>query len=135
VAGDATRLGVVDVEGNLRTDLCISTRVQDELRVLSRLRQRGKRTSLLDVEEVHVVGGRVNHSPESHRVRDLSVEPDVLVRGEGPRQFGTDDADDIAQHRQEDEAAVKRKDEARTARAPHGPFETVQACQLLVRCL
>ena len=52
-------------------------------------------TSALDVEEIDVVSGGVDHSPEGHRVRDLTMEPDVLVRGEEGCHTRADNADDV----------------------------------------
>ena len=59
VTGDTAGLRVVNVQGKLLTDL-----------------------SALDVDEVDVVGGGVDSRPESHRICDLTMEPDVLVGGE-----------------------------------------------------
>jgi hypothetical protein len=59
-------------------------------------------TETLNVEEVDVVGGRVYHGPESHGVSDLPVEPNVFVCREEPLQLGTDDADDVSEHGNED---------------------------------
>lgn len=93
------------------------------------------RTGSLDIEEVDVVGGGVNHGPEGHRVRNLSVEPDVFVRGEKPGQFWANDSNDIAKHRDQNQATVEREDETSTARSPYGPFETVERSQLGVYSL
>ena len=92
-------------------------------------------TSALDVEEVHVVSGGVNHSPEGHRVRDLTVEPDVLIGREQPCELGADDADDVPQHRDEDEATIERQDEAGTSGYPDRPSERVQRGKFRVGCL
>lgn len=50
------------------------------------------------IDKVHVVRGRVYHRPEQHLVRDLAVEPDVLVGGEQPGDVWPDEPDEVAQH-------------------------------------
>ena len=74
VAGDATRLGVVDIQSELRANL-----------------------RALDIDEVDVVRGRVHHRPEGELISDLPVEPDVLVGGEEGGYTGTDDTDDVTE--------------------------------------
>ena len=53
-------------------------------------------TSALDIDKIDIVGSGVDHCPESQRVGDLSVEPNVLIRGEQPCKFGADDPNDVA---------------------------------------
>ena len=105
--GDSSWLSVVNLECRLGTDL-----------------------GPLDIDKVHVVGCGVDHSknasqyrwavqlstdeclrPESQRVCDLSVEPDVLVGREEPHHLGADNTDDVAQHGNEDHETVVAKDE------------------------
>jgi hypothetical protein len=95
----------------------------------------GARTSTLDVDEVDVVRGRVDHGPERHLVGDLPVEPDVLVGREQPGELRPNDADDVPEHGHEDHAAVERKHETRATGGPHGPLEAVQAGEEVVRGL
>ena len=63
--------------------------------------------------------GGVYDRPEEHLVGDLSMEPDVLVRRKRPSELWTDDTDDVAQHRDQNEAAIERKDETSTTRNPN----------------
>lgn len=56
VTSDSTRLGVVDLKGSLLANL-----------------------SSFDINEVDIMSSGVDHRPESHGIRDLSVEPDVFV--------------------------------------------------------
>ena len=79
--------------------------------------------------------GRVHHRPKGHRVRDLTVEPDVLIGREQPCELGADDADDVPQHRDEDEATIERQDEAGTSGYPDRPSERVQRGKFRVGCL
>ena len=81
------------------------------------------------------MGGGVHHCPESHRVGDLSMEPNVLVGGEEPGNLGTDDADDVAQHGEEDKATIEGKNETSAARRPDRKTESVEASKLRVGCL
>jgi len=84
VASDATRLRVVNLLGCLLANL-----------------------SALNIDEVDIVGSSMYHSPEGHRVGNLPVEPDIFIGREEPGDLGTDDADDIAQHGNENEATIK----------------------------
>ena len=84
-------------------------------------------TGALDVDKIDIVGGCVDHGPECHRVGDLTVEPDVFVGGEEPGELGTDDTDDVAQHGEQNEAAIEGEDETGATGYPDGVFEGVQA--------
>jgi hypothetical protein len=77
----------------------------------------------------------VDHGPKGHRVCHLSVEPEVLIGGEEPREPGAKDANDIAEHRDQDKATIKREDEASTPRCPDGKLEGVQGRQPCVHVL
>jgi hypothetical protein len=109
MASDATRLGIMDLQSDLLSDL-----------------------SALDVDKVDVMGGSVYHGPESHGVSDLSVEPDVLISREEPLHLGSDNSNDVPQHREENETAIERKNETSTTRGPDGKLETVESGKLLV---
>ena len=74
----------------------------------------------------------MNHSPECHRIRHLSVEPDVLVRGEQPCKLGSNDTDYVSQHGDEDHASIKSKYESCSTRTPYGELETVEGSQFLI---
>ena len=92
-------------------------------------------TSTLNIDEVDIVGSYVDHCPESHGVGDLSVEPNVFIRGEQPCKLGADDAEDVAQHWDKDEAAIKGKSEAGAARNPDGETQGVECSQAGISCL
>ena len=77
----------------------------------------------------------MHHRPECHGIRDLTVEPDVLVGREQPCKAWSDHADDIAQHGNEDEASIKREHKTGTTRCPHRPLQAVESSQLFVRSL
>jgi hypothetical protein len=87
VSSDATRLSIVDLLSSLFADL-----------------------STLDVDKIDVVSCRMKHSPESHRVGNLTVEPNVFIRWEEPGQLGSDDSDYVSQHWDENQAAVISQD-------------------------
>lgn len=97
MAGDATGLLVVNVEGVSRTEL-----------------------ATFDVDKVDIVRGGVDHGPESHRVRDLTMEPNVLVCREKPCHVWANDTDNVAEHRDEDEEAIDGEYETGTTRSPDG---------------
>lgn len=103
MTSEATGLGVVDLKRELLADL-----------------------SAFDVNEVDVMGGSVNHGPESHGISDLSMEPDVLVCREEPHHLRADNADDVAKHRDEDHAAVVGENKTSTAGNPDGIQERVE---------
>jgi len=77
-----------------------------------------KHTRTLYVEEIDIMGCGMNHSPECQRVSHLSVEPDILVGWEKPSQLWTDDTNYVAEHRNKDQSAIKRKNETSAARGP-----------------
>ena len=93
------------------------------------------RTSTFNVDEVDVVSGGMHHGPKCHRVCHLSVEPDVFIGREQPRKFRTNDTNDVAKHREEDETTVVGENEASTARSPDGKLETIQSGEFLVLLL
>ena len=91
-----------------------------------------KHTGALNVEEINIMSGGVDHGPESHGVRDLSVEPDVLVGGEEPSETGADDTDDVPQHGHKDHGTIECEDKTSTSGRPDRPGQPVQGSQLLV---
>lgn len=93
------------------------------------------RTRALHVEEIDVVSRGVYHGPESHGVGDLSMEPNVLVGGKEPCKLGTDDTNDVAQHRDKDETAIECEYQTGATRNPNREFEAVQTGKPGVRCL
>jgi hypothetical protein len=58
----------------------------------------------------------MNHCPESQRICNLAVEPDILIGGEEPSQVGTNKSNDVAKHREENEATVVGENETSAAR-------------------
>ena len=71
----------------------------------------------------------MDHCPESHRVGDLFVEPNVFIHGEQPCKLGAKDSNDIAQHWDKDKAAVKGKSETSATRNPDGESQGVECIQ------
>jgi hypothetical protein len=63
------------------------------------------------------------------------MKPNILVRGEEPGQLGSDYTDNVAQHRQKDEAAIQREDESSSSRNPHRPQQAIETSQTNVRIL
>jgi hypothetical protein len=105
----ASRLRVVNLESNLFPNL-----------------------SALNVEKVYVVGGSMNHGPESHGIGNLSVEPDVFIGREQPLQLGPEYAKNISKHWEEDQTTVEGKNETCTTGDPHGPSQTIESSELFV---
>ena len=63
------------------------------------------------------------------------MEPNVLVGGEEPCKLGTDDTNDIAQHRDKDETAIECEYQTGATRNPNREFEAVQTGKPGVRRL
>lgn len=63
------------------------------------------------------------------------MEPDILVSREQPSQTRTDNTDNVAQHRDENQTAVEGEDQTCSSRDPNGPFELVQGGKLCMRLL
>ena len=97
-------------------------------------RQR-KRTGTFHIDKVDIMGRGMGHRPEGHGVGDLSMEPNVLVGGKEPCKLGTDDTNDVAQHRDKDETAIECEYQTGATRNPNREFEAVQTGKPGVRCL
>lgn len=69
----------------------------------------------------------MDHGPKGHRVRDLPVEPDILIGGEEPSEFGADETDDVAQHGHQDESSVEGENKTSPSRCPDGPCQSVKS--------
>jgi hypothetical protein len=54
------------------------------------------------------------------------MEPDILVGREEPVQFRTNEANDVAQHRNEDQASVESENKTGATRSPDRPLEGVE---------
>lgn len=87
-------------------------------------------TSALNVDKVDVVGSSVNHRPECHGICDLTVEPDIFVRREEPGELGSNDAQNVAQHREQDESTVQCQYQSSPTGDPNGPLESVEPGKL-----
>ena len=73
--------------------------------------------------------------PESQRVSDLFVEPNVFIDREQPCKLGADDSNDVAQHWDKDKAAIKGKNETSTTRNPDGESQGVECSQARISYL
>jgi len=60
------------------------------------------------------------------------MEPDVFIGREQPRKLGTNNTNDVAKHREEDETTIVGENEASTTRSPDGEPETIQSGEFLV---
>lgn len=98
-------------------------------------REFGSNLSALNIDKVDVVGSGMDHCPESHRVGHLSVEPNVLIRGEQPCKLGADDSNNVAQHRYKDKGAIKGENETSPTRNPDGIFQAVESSQARISFL
>jgi hypothetical protein len=92
-------------------------------------------TSALDIYEIDVMSSGMNHGPESQRICDLSVEPDIFIGGKQPSKLGSDNTDNIAQHGDEDKTTVEGKHQTSATRCPNRVFQSVETSQLEVGCL
>ena len=92
-------------------------------------------TSTLNVEKVRIVASYVNYCPESHRVGDLFVEPNVFICGEQPCKRGADESKDVAQHRDKDKAAINCKNETSATSNPDGESQGVDRIHAQIRRL
>lgn len=81
------------------------------------------------------MGSSVDHCPKSHRVGDLTVEPDVLIGGEKPSELGSDYTNNVSQHWEKDEAAIVGEDEPCTPRGPNRELQGIEARKFGVDCL
>lgn len=72
----------------------------------------------LDVDEVHVMSGRVDDGEEEHRVGDLAMEPVRFVDGNESAERRPQEDEDVAEDRHQQEAAVDAEAQASAARDP-----------------
>ena len=63
------------------------------------------------------------------------MEPDVFIGGEQPSEFWTNDTDDVAKHREENETSIVGENKTGPTRRPDGELETIQSGEFLVRFL
>ena len=92
-------------------------------------------TSTLNTDEIDIVGSYVDHRPESHRIGNLFVEPNVFIHGEQPCKPGADDSNDVAQHWDKDKAAINGKNETSAPRNPDGESQGVECSQAQISYL
>lgn len=126
MASYTTSLCIVNLQCILRTNLCKKLITSVNPKFTAAL------TSAFDVEKVDIMSCSMYHCPKCHRICDLSMEPDVLVGREEPRELGTNDANDIAQHGDQEQSRVERKSETSTTRRPDRPFQTIESSQFSV---
>jgi hypothetical protein len=74
-------------------------------------------------------GQCAHHRPKQNLVGDLPVEPDILISGEQPSQFGPDNTDDIAQHGDQDHGTIESQDETRSTRRPDREAQGIESSQ------
>jgi hypothetical protein len=55
------------------------------------------------------------------------MEPNILVGREEPCQLWSDDANDVAEHWDEDQATIESEDETGPTGGPDGPLEGVES--------
>ena len=81
------------------------------------------------------MSGGVDHGPECHGIGNLPMEPDVLIGREEPSQFRADEAKNVAQHRDEDQASIESQDKTGATRSPDRPLEGVETGKPGIGCL
>ena len=57
------------------------------------------------------------------------MEPDVLIGREEPAQFRADKANNVAQHRNKDQASIESENETGATGSPDGPLEGIETCK------
>jgi hypothetical protein len=60
------------------------------------------------------VSSGVDNGPEEHLIGDLTVEPNIFIGREQPSQPWADDADDIAEHWDQNETTIKGQNQTCT---------------------
>lgn len=84
-------------------------------------------TGSLDIDEVHIMSGGVNHGPESETVCCLAMEPNVFIGREEEGDFRTDDSDAVTQHGKKQTGGEEGQDETSTARYPDRPLQGIES--------
>lgn len=97
--------------------------------------QKKLHTASLNIDEIDVVSGGMNHGPESHGIGNLAMEPDVFVGGEEPSHMRPDETDDVPQHGDEDEGSIDGENQASTTGNPYGEEKGVETGELGVGIL
>jgi len=76
----------------------------------------------------------MDHGPERHGISHLSVEPDIFIGRKYPRELGTNDTNNVAEHRKEDETTGVGEDKTSATRCPNRVREAIQSGEFIV-CL
>ena len=63
------------------------------------------------------------------------MEPDVLIGREEPGELWSDHANEVSQHRDEDEGTIEGEDKTRASRSPNGELQGVEARKFWVGSL
>lgn len=56
----------------------------------------------------------------------MPMEPNIFIGREQPSELGANDADDVAQHWEENKTTIECKDKTGATRNPDGEFEGIK---------
>lgn len=107
VSSDTTRLSIVDLKGDLWSDLC-DLDIVEAARVSTSVSPRTCAYSL------DVMGCGVSDGEYEHSVCDLSVEPHRLVKRK-PSDLGPNHSKNVSAHRHNNDHGVDRQHETSTS--------------------
>lgn len=113
MSGNATSLGVVNLEGNLGTNLG-HLNVEETTHVSLAFAVGREVKHILDV-----MGRNVQNREEQHSVSDLSVEPHGFVQGQYP-DLRPDHSQDVSAHGHHDDHGINGENKTSTSRYPDG---------------
>lgn len=123
MASDATRLSVVDLDGQNWSNL--RPLDVEEAGCVSKWAERSPSVKMYSLD---VVSSNMADRKEQHGVGDLTMEPQVLIQGDKP-ELWPEPPHQRPTYWQQDKQCVERQDQPGTSGYPHGKLQCVETRQ------
>lgn len=81
---------------------------------------------LFDIEEIDIMGADMDHSEEENLIRDLSMEPDVLVHRDKSLKRWSNESHEVTADWEQNNSAIETKYQTGTTREPYGILKRIE---------